>query len=30
MKQDEFICEFKPELSEIYADLVDKAKEENE
>lgn len=30
MKQDEFICEFKPELSEIYDDLVYKAKEEDE
>lgn len=30
MKQDEFICEFTPELSDIYADLVDEAKEENE
>lgn len=30
MKQDEFIREFTPELSEIYNDLVDEAKEENE
>lgn len=30
MKQDEFICEFKPELSEIYNDLVYEAKEEDE
>lgn len=30
MTKDEFICEFKPELSEIYADLVDEAKEEDE
>lgn len=30
MKKDEFIREFEPELSEIYADLVDEAKEENE
>lgn len=30
MKQDEFICEFEPELSEIYADLVAEAKEEDE
>lgn len=30
MTQDEFICEFKPELSEIYDNLVDEAKEEDE
>lgn len=30
MKQDEFICEFTPELSEIYNDLVYEAKEEDE
>lgn len=30
MKQDEFICEFKPELSEIYNNLVAEAKEEDE
>lgn len=28
--KDEFIREFEPELSDIYADLVDEAKEENE
>lgn len=30
MKQDEFIREFTPELSEIYTDLVYEAKEEDE
>lgn len=30
MTQDEFICEFTPELSEIYTDLVAEAKEEDE
>lgn len=30
MKQDEFIREFTPELSEIYTDLVAEAKEEDE
>lgn len=30
MKQDEFICEFQPELSKIYNDLVYEAKEEDE
>jgi hypothetical protein len=30
MTQDEFICEFKPELSEIYDNLVYEAKEEDE
>lgn len=30
LKQDEFICEFTPELSEIYTDLVAEAKEEDE
>lgn len=30
MTKDEFICEFTPELSEIYDDLVYEAKEEDE
>lgn len=30
MNKDEFICEFQFELSDLYADLVDEAKEENE
>lgn len=30
MTKDEFICEFNFELSDLYADLVDEAKEENE
>lgn len=30
MTQDEFICEFEPELSEIYSDLVAETKEEDE
>lgn len=30
MKQDEFICEFEPELSEIYNDLVADAKGDDE
>ena len=30
MTKDEFICEFHFELSDLYADLVDEAKEENE
>lgn len=30
MTKDEFIREFQAELSDIYADLVDEAKEENE
>lgn len=30
MTQDELICEFTPELSEIYTDLVAEAKEEDE
>lgn len=30
MTKNEFICEFEPELSDIYADLVDEAKEGDE